>query len=441
LGIGRQVGRLAAMARRLGFGDLSARIPEPHPRGELGGLMTLLNGTAESLERQRIAIDELNQKLGQSQKMEAMGQLTGGVAHDFNNLLTVILGNSEYLAEKLAANRELHKIADSIATAAERGSDLTRSLLAFARKQPLMPMDIDIGQKILGMEQLLRRTLGEHIECEFLLDRDLWQASVDPGQLASALLNLVLNARDAMPQGGKLVVEVRNSSLDESDVDVNGEARPGDYVMVAVTDTGSGMIAEVASRAFEPFFTTKEVGKGTGLGLSMVYGFAKQSGGSMQIHSEPGHGTVVKLFFPRITAPHRADPPRVDQIAVPAGAETILLVEDNDLVRTYVEKELKELGYRIIATRNGPEALAILRQPREIDLLFTDIVMPGGMFGPELAKQASRLRPELKVLFTSGYTEQPVQPLEGLDGEARILNKPYRRNDLALMLRTVLKGK
>jgi signal transduction histidine kinase/CheY-like chemotaxis protein len=440
LGVGRQVGRLAAMARRLGLGDLSARIPAPHPRGELGGLMTLLNGTAESLERQRADIDELNQKLSQSQKMEAMGQLTGGVAHDFNNLLTVILGNAEYLAEKLAANRELHKIADSIATAAERGSDLTRSLLAFARKQPLLPQDIDIGQKILGMEQLLRRTLGEHIECEFLLDRDLWQASVDPGQLTSALLNLVLNARDAMPQGGKLAVEIRNISLDETDVDVNGEARPGDYVMVTVTDTGSGMIAEVASRAFEPFFTTKEVGKGTGLGLSMVYGFAKQSGGSMQIKSEPGHGTAVRLFFPRMNAPHGANAPRSDRIATPAGAETILVVEDNELVRTYVEKELKELGYRVIATRNGPEALAILRQPREIDLLFTDVVMPGGMFGPELAKQASRLRPELKVLFTSGYTEQPVQPLDGLDSDALILNKPYRRNDLALMLRTVLTG-
>nr|MBA2398945.1 HAMP domain-containing protein [Bradyrhizobium sp.] len=361
LGVGRQVGRLAAMARRLGLGDLSARIPAPHPRGELGGLMTLLNSTAESLERQRAAIDELNQKLSQSQKMEAMGQLTGGVAHDFNNLLTVILGNAEYLAEKLAANRELHKIADSIATAAERGSDLTRSLLAFARKQPLVPQDIDIGQKILGMEQLLRRTLGEHIECEFLLDRELWQASVDPGQLASALLNLVLNARDAMPQGGKLTVEVRNISLDESEVDVNGEARPGDYVMVAVTDTGSGMIAEVASRAFEPFFTTKEVGKGTGLGLSMVYGFARQSGGSMQIRSEPGHGTMVKLFFPRVGMPKGNDAPSMDRIATPAGAETILVVEDNDLVRTYVEKELKELGYRVIATRNAPEALAILR--------------------------------------------------------------------------------
>jgi signal transduction histidine kinase len=441
LGVGRQVGRLAAMARKLGLGDLSARIPEPHPRGELGGLMTLLNDTAGSLERQRAAIDELNQKLSQSQKMEAMGQLTGGVAHDFNNLLTVILGNAEYLAEKLAANRELHKIADSIATAAERGSDLTRSLLAFARKQPLMPMVIDIGQKILGMEQLLRRTLGEHIVCEFRLGRDLWQASVDPGQLTSALLNLVLNARDAMPQGGKLTVEVRNSSLGESDLDVNGETRPGDYVMVAVTDTGSGMIAEVASRAFEPFFTTKEVGKGTGLGLSMVYGFAKQSGGTMQISSEPGQGTVVKLFFPRIGAPRQNDAPSTDRVATPTGSETILVVEDNDLVRLYVEKELKELGYRVIATRNGPEALAILREPREIDLLFTDVVMPGGMFGPELAKQATRLRPGLEVLFTSGYTEDPVQPLDGLGGEARILHKPYRRNDLATMLRTVLKGK
>ena len=197
--------------------------------------------------------------------------------------------------------------------------------------------------------------------------------------------------------------------------------------MVAVTDTGSGMTAEVASRAFEPFFTTKEVGKGTGLGLSMVYGFAKQSGGTMQIYSEPGHGTVVKLFFPRIGAPRGDDAPPVDRIATPAGTETILVVEDDDMVRSYVEKELKELGYRVIAARNGPEALEILREPGEIDLLFTDVVMPGGMFGPELAKQAAQLRPGLKVLFTSGYTEDPVQPLDGLDGEARILNKPYRR--------------
>jgi signal transduction histidine kinase len=289
---------------------LSARIAPPHPRGELGGLMTLLNGTAESLERQRAAIDELNQKLTQSQKMEAMGQLTGGVAHDFNNLLTVILGNAEHLAEKLVAHKELHNIAESIATAAERGSDLTRSLLAFARKQPLMPRDIDIGQKIIGMEQLLRRTLGEHIECEFRLEQNLWQASVDPGQLTSALLNLVLNARDAMPSGGTLAVEVQNTSLGESDVDVNGEARPGDYVMAAVTDTGTGMTAEVASRAFEPFFTTKEVGKGTGLGLSMVTDSPSNPAG--RCRSAPSRDTAPSsscsspaLLRPRRTPRHQ----------------------------------------------------------------------------------------------------------------------------------------
>ena len=363
--VGRQVGRLAAMATRLGLGDLSARIAPPHPRGELGGLMTLLNGTAESLERQRAAIDELNQKLTQSQKMEAMGQLTGGVAHDFNNLLTVILGNAEHLAEKLAAHKELHGIAESIATAAERGSDLTRSLLAFARKQPLMPRDIDIGQKIVGMEQLLRRTLGEHIECEFRLDQNLWQASVDPGQLASALLNLVLNARDAMPSGGKLTVAVQNTSLGESDVDVNGDARPGDYVMVAVTDTGTGMTADVAGRAFEPFFTTKEVGKGTGLGLSMVYGFAQQSGGSMQICSEPGDGTAVKLFFPRVGTPQASTAPSAGQQATPSGSETILVVEDDDMVRGYVQGELRALGYRVIVTRDATRGTRNIARPRE----------------------------------------------------------------------------
>jgi signal transduction histidine kinase/ActR/RegA family two-component response regulator len=440
MSIGRQVGRLAAMATKLGLGDLSARIAPPHPRGELGGLMTLLNGTAESLERQRAAIDELNQKLTQSQKMEAMGQLTGGVAHDFNNLLTVILGNAEHLAEKLAAHKELHGIAESIATAAERGSDLTRSLLAFARKQPLMPRDIDIGQKIVGMEQLLRRTLGEHIECEFRLDQNLWQASVDPGQLASALLNLVLNARDAMPSGGKLTVEVHNTSLGESDVDVNGQARPGDYVMIAVTDTGTGMTAEVAGRAFEPFFTTKEVGKGTGLGLSMVYGFAQQSGGSMQIHSEPGHGTVVKLFFPRVAAPQASAKPCAGQRTKPSGSETILVVEDDDMVRSYVEGELKTLGYRVIATSSAPAALATLRGPEKIHLLFTDVVMPGGMFGTELAKEAARLRPDLKILLTSGHTEHPVDAIDGGGRAVRILNKPYRRHDLAATLRSVLKA-
>jgi CheY-like chemotaxis protein len=352
----------------------------------------------------------------------------------------VILGNAEHLAEKLAAHKELHDIAENIATAAQRGSDLTRSLLAFARKQPLMPRDIDIGQKVAGMEPLLRRTLGEHIECEFRLDQNLWQASVDPGQLASALLNLVLNARDAMPSGGKLTVEVQNISLDESDVDVNGDARPGDYVMIAVTDTGTGMTAEVAGRAFEPFFTTKEVGKGTGLGLSMVYGFAQQSGGAMQIRSQPGHGTAVRLFFPRIGTPQASAAPSVGRRHKPTGNETILVVEDDDIVRNYVEGELKALGYRVTVTRDGPAALAILRGPETIHLLFTDVVMPGGLFGTELAKEAARLRPGVRILLTSGYTDRPVDTIDGGGRQVQVLNKPYRRHELASMLRSVLKA-
>jgi len=435
--VGRHVGRLAAMAKKLGRGDLSARIPSPHPRGELGGLMTLLNDTAVSLQQQRADIADLNQKLSQSQKMEAMGQLTGGVAHDFNNLLTVILGNSEHLADRLAGDKELHRIAGDIATAAERGSDLTRSLLAFARKQPLRPRDIDIAGKLLDMEPLLRRSLGEHIECTFALDADLWMTSVDPGQLATALLNLVLNARDALPDGGKLTVEARNISLGETDLDVNGEPRPGDYVMVAVTDTGTGMTAEVTSRAFEPFFTTKEVGKGTGLGLSMVYGFVRQSGGLVQMQSEPGHGTVVTLFFPRLATAPAEDAAPNEQTVVSEGSETILVVEDDDMVRAYVESELKALGYRVLARSNGPAALELLRQRGDIHLLFTDVVMPGGMFGPELARQAVQLRPELKVLFTSGYTQNPVKTPDGV-GDARILTKPFRRKDLAAMLRAAL---
>ena len=438
--VGRQVGRLAAMAKKLGLGDLSARIPQPHPRGELGGLMTLLNDTAESLQQQRAAIADLNQKLSQSQKMEAMGQLTGGVAHDFNNLLTVILGNAEHLADSLAGNKELHRIAGDIATAAERGSDLTRSLLAFARKQPLRPRDLDIAGKILDMQALLRRTLGGHIECTFALEPDLWMTSVDPGQLATALLNLVLNARDALPDGGKLTVEARNTSLGDSDLDVNGEPRPGDYVMVAVTDTGSGMTAEVASRAFEPFFTTKEVGKGTGLGLSMVYGFVRQSGGLVQMQSEPGHGSIVRLFFPRLATPPSEQPLAAELTTAPDGSETILVVEDDDMVLAYVESELKALGYNVITRSNGPSALELLRQPGNIHLLFTDVVMPGGMFGPELARQALQLRPELKVLFTSGYTQNPVKTPDGV-GDARILAKPFRRKDLAAMLRSALSAR
>ena len=374
--------------RNSGLAIRARGLPPPHPRGELGGLMTLLNGTAESLERQRAAIEELNQKLSQSQKMEAMGQLTGGVAHDFNNLLTVILGNSEYLAETAggeqgtARDRRQHRDrrrtrlgpdAEPARLRAQAALDAARTSTS-ARRFSAWSNCCD-GRSA---------NISNANSCSI---PDLWPASVDPGQLASALLNLVLNARDAMLEGGRLTVEVRNISLGESDVDVNGEARPGDYVMVAVTDTGSGMTAEVASRAFEPFFTTKEVGKGTGLGLSMVYGFAKQSGGSMQIRSEPGHGTAVKLFFPRIDAPHGNDAPPADRSPRLPAARPFSLSRMTTWCARYVEKELKELGYRVIVARNGPAALAILRRPEEIHLLFTDVVMPGGMFGPELARR------------------------------------------------------
>jgi len=254
--------------------------------------------------------------------------------------------------------------------------------------------------------------------------------------LATAVLNLVLNARDAMPDGGKLMVEVRNISLGESDLDVNGEPRPGDYVMLAVQDTGTGMSGEVLGRAFEPFFTTKEVGKGTGLGLSMVYGFAQQSGGLVQMQSEPGQGSVVRLFFPRLATPPSEEPLPAERGTAHDGHETILVVEDDDMVRAYVENELKALGYRVIATSNGPAALDVLRQPGDVHLLFTDVVMPGGMFGPELARQATGLRPGLKVLFTSGYSQSPVKTPDQIG--ARILTKPFRRKDLAAMLRAAL---
>ena len=436
--VGRQVGRLAAMARSLGRGDLSARIPEPHPGGELGGLMTLLNSTAESLEQQRAAIADLSHKLSQSQKMEAMGQLTGGVAHDFNNLLTVILGNSEHLAGRLAANKELQRIADDIATAAERGSDLTRSLLAFARKQPLRPREIDIAEQVTGMKQLLRRTLGEHIDCSFTFGPDLWLASVDPSQLATAVLNLVLNARDAMPDGGKLMVEVRNISLGESDLDVNGEPRPGDYVMLAVQDTGTGMSGEVLGRAFEPFFTTKEVGKGTGLGLSMVYGFAQQSGGLVQMQSEPGQGSVVRLFFPRLATPPSEEPLPAERGTAHDGHETILVVEDDQLVRDYVLAQLHSLGYVTLQAANAAEALAIVAAGERFDLLFTDVIMPGKMNGRQLADELQKTRPDLKVVYTSGYTENAIIHHGRLDSGVLLLAKPYRKSDLARIIRKAL---
>ncbi|MGE0747266.1 MAG: ATP-binding protein, partial [Rhodospirillales bacterium] len=331
IGIRRPVGQIGRMAQRLGAGDLTARIPPPHPRGELGGLMTVLNATANSIERQQASIEELNQRLRQSQKMEAVGQLTGGVAHDFNNLLTVILGNAESLADRLAADEELRKPAEMIVTAAERGAELTRSLLAFARRQALDPRSIDVNQLVIAMEGLLRRALGEHVECRFAMAAGVRTALVDPAQLETAILNLAINARDAMPNGGRLTIETGDANLDAAYAAQNEDVTPGRYVMIAVADSGTGMPPDVAARAFEPFFTTKDVGKGTGLGLSMVYGFVKQTGGHIKLYSELGHGTIVKLYLPSTDAAPAAASPTSPAAASGAGA-TILAVEDEDLV-------------------------------------------------------------------------------------------------------------
>jgi len=439
IGIRRQVARIGRMAESLGAGNLRARIPLPHPRGELGGLMTVLNGAAESLERQRDAIADLNHRLVQSQKMEAIGHLTGGVAHDFNNLLTVILGNAELLVEQLEDHPELLALAETMMRATERGASLTRSLLAFARRQPLEPRSIDVNQLLLHMENLLHRALGEHIECRFVLSREIWPAMIDPAQLETAILNLALNARDAMPGGGRLTVETASVHLDEVYAAQNDDVEPGDYVMVAVADSGSGMSKEVLAHAFEPFFTTKDVGKGTGLGLSMVYGFVKQTGGHIKIYSEVGEGTSVKLYLPRSSLP-LADMTRA-ATALPRGrGETILAVEDDDMVRDHVAAELKALGYNVLTAHSGADALQVLRSDTKIDLLFSDVVMPGGMSGPQLAEQALHLRPALRVLYTSGYTENTVIHQGRVDPGVQLLNKPYRRQELAAKLRAALRA-
>ena len=439
IGIRRQVARIARMAESLGAGDLQARIAPPHPRGELGGLMTVLNGAAESLEHQRDAIDDLNQKLRQSQKMEAVGQLTGGVAHDFNNLLTVILGNAELLVEELENRPELRALAETMMRATERGASLTRSLLAFARRQPLEPRSIDINQLTLRMESLLYRALGEQVECRFVFGQGIWPAMVDPAQLETALLNLAINARDAMPSGGRLTVETANVHLDEDYAEQNDEVRPGDYVMVAVADSGGGMSPDVLAHAFEPFFTTKDVGKGTGLGLSMVYGFVKQTGGHIKIYSEVGDGTIVKLYLPRSNEEPTGLKLAADALLRGQG-EAILAVEDDDMVRAHVAAELKALGYNVLTARSGAQAMELLRSDAQIDLLFSDVVMPGGMSGPQLAEQALLLRPELRVLYTSGYTENTVIHQGRVDPGVQLLNKPYRRYDLAAKLRAVLQS-
>ncbi|ODS97570.1 MAG: hypothetical protein ABS49_09720 [Erythrobacter sp. SCN 62-14] len=381
---------------------------------------------------------DMEAKLSQSAKMEAIGQLTGGIAHDFNNLLTVVLGNAEALTDELTKLPELREMAEITANAALRGAELTKRLLAFARKQTLEPRVMDVSQLVQSMDQLLRRTLPANIAIEIVRSGGLWKTEVDPGQLESALLNIALNARDAMPDGGSLTIEIANAALDDDYVVSEPSLEAGQYVLVAVTDTGHGIPSEDIQHIFQPFFTTKEVGKGTGLGLSMVYGFVKQSGGHIRIYSEVGEGTTIKLYFPRSLTHQGSINAPIARPRSLGGNETILVVEDDKLVRQYVVSQLKSLGYRVFESGEGKSALEILHQVPDIDLLFTDVVMPGGIGGRELSEAARTLRPGLKVLFTSGYTENSIVHNGKLDPGIELLSKPYRREQLAMKLRKVL---
>ncbi|MDP2124238.1 MAG: PAS domain S-box protein [Parvibaculum sp.] len=380
---------------------------------------------------------QMQDRLNQSQRLEAVGQLTGGVAHDFNNLLTVIMGNAEILGERLGADSKLHGFAEMTRVAAERGAELTGRLLSFSRQQALEPRHVDLGALIGGIGDMLVRVLGEQIEIETVAAEGLWPAEVDPGQFENAVLNLCINARDAMSEGGRLTIELSNACFAEEDAVAAG-IEAGEYVRVGVSDTGTGMSRDVLDRVFEPFFTTKEVGKGSGLGLSMVYGFVKQSGGQVRIYSEPGEGTSIKLYLPRARAAAETFVPAERDGVFPVGAENILLVEDDEFVRDYVYGQLVALGYRVVAVGNGVDAMAALNQSDKFDLLFTDVVMPGGLNGRQLAEQAQARQPDLKVLFTSGYAESAVVHHGRLDRGVQLLSKPYRRSELAIRIRQVL---
>ncbi|ONG48458.1 hypothetical protein BKE38_21865 [Pseudoroseomonas deserti] len=375
--------------------------------------------------------------LRQTQKMEAIGQLTGGVAHDFNNMLQVVSANLEMLGRELGPEHGGRRHLGHAISGVARGARLTAQLLAFARRQPLDPRVIHPGRLVQEMTDLLRRTLGERIAVEAVVAGGLWNTQVDPGQLENALLNLALNARDAMPEGGKLTIEVANAALDEDYAAVHLEVEPGQYVMLAVSDTGLGMPPGVMARVFEPFFTTKEEGHGTGLGLSQVYGFVKQSGGHVKLYSEPGQGTAVKLYLPRS---RRAE----DLLGggslgpVVGGHETILVVEDDAELREAVVEMLQGLGYRVLRAEQAEAALTVLSSGVQVDLLFTDVVMPGPIRTRDLARRAQEMMPGLKVVYTSGYTANAIIHDGRLDEDVQLLSKPYRREDLARHLRRAL---
>ncbi|WP_421577300.1 ATP-binding protein [Shinella sp. M31] len=400
-----------------------------------------LNANLEHLVKQKT--EELTQNaeaLRQAQKMEAIGQLTGGVAHDFNNLLQIIVGNLDTLSRNLPPEAgRLRRAATQAMTGARRAAALTQRLLAFARRQPLDPKPIDANSLIRGMSDLLYRTLGEIYQIEVVLAGGLWKTEADPNELESTLLNLAINARDAMPDGGKLTIETFNAHLDEAYAALHAEILPGQYIAICVSDTGTGMDAETMSRVFEPFFTTKDQGKGTGLGLSQVYGFVKQSKGHVKIYSELGEGTTVKIYLPRMTADGLAEDV-IENIVIPeaASGEVILVVEDDPDVRAYSVESLQELGYHVLEAKDGPTALQILVSGSKIDLIFCDVVLPGGMSGADVVAKAREIYPHMRALFTTGYSRNAIVHHGRLDKGVHLLTKPFSLEDLAVRIRDIL---
>jgi CheY-like chemotaxis protein len=377
-------------------------------------------------------------QLRHAQKMESIGRLTGGIAHDFNNLLTVISGTSELLAETTSDPR-LQAMAKRINEAADHGAQLTQRMLAFARKQPLQSRNIDLNEIVNQTATALQRMLGDDISLRCVLTEGVSPAAADPSQVEDALLNLAVNARDAMPRGGQLVIETANVHLNEQYAAQNPEVIPGPYSAITVSDSGSGMPAEVIERAFEPFFTTKEVGRGTGLGLSMIYGFMKQTRGHIKIYSEVGHGTSIKLYFPRGSGLQTSAPVEsVESDLLHEG--TILVVEDSAAVRSVAREMLESLGYDVIEAEDGASALAVLRAGKSVDLLFTDMIMPKNMTGADLLREARKLIPELRAVLTSGYSEHLIAGLDEADAKVPLLGKPYGKQQLATAVRKALQG-
>jgi len=372
--------------------------------------------------------------------MESIGRLAGGVAHDFNNLLTAIMGNTELALMTMDASHPLHHKLSVVMKAAQSAGELTRQLLAFSRKQLIEPKAINLNELIEHMHKMLMRLIGEDVHLQHVARPDLGLIKADRGQIEQIIINLAVNARDAMPQGGKLTIETNTKTLDEAYARQHHYITPGEYVVLAVSDTGSGMSAEVKKHLFEPFFTTKPLGTGTGLGLAMVYGAVKQNGGSIEVYSEPGHGTTVKMYFPRMEGMSVAEPEPMEAKELQSGTETILLVEDDPRVREFTVGTLKQLGYTVLPYENGEEALAAVKHyPQAIHLLLTDVILPG-MNGRVLAEAVLRMRPEVKVLFASGYTDNIIIRHGVLEKGIHFIGKPFSVHALARKVRELLDG-